>query len=111
MGGPEKIGYSGGKFEPRENDRVKGIVAAKSLQAFEAICISPPAVVLIVFVIKRKEKKKKIIIRSFSDMVSEENTLLNIYRSIQLVPAQLHCEKHGKGDQNYAKTESHKRNS
>ena len=42
IGTPGKIGYSGGKLSPKEKDLIRGIVAAKSLQAFEAIFKSPP---------------------------------------------------------------------
>ena len=69
IGGPAKIGYWGGKFDPNENDRIKGIVAAKSLHAFVAICIFPASSSPNVFVIKETEKKKKIKKRKISNFV------------------------------------------
>ena len=63
------MGYSGGKFDPKENDLIRGIVAAKSLHAFVAICISPVGESLKVENIKTEENIKKTIHRIISDLV------------------------------------------
>jgi len=60
MGGPAKRGYSGGKLSPYEKDLIRGIVAAKSLQTFEAICKFPWESTLKVFHIKKEEKTRRI---------------------------------------------------
>jgi hypothetical protein len=66
MGGPANIGYWGGKLDPRENDRIRGMVAAKSLQALDAICMFPSGVTLNVFHISIHDKRKKKIKRTVS---------------------------------------------
>lgn len=60
MGGPAKIGYSGGKLKPKENDRINGMVAAKSLQTLVAGFIYPGSTVK-VFHIKAAENAIAII--------------------------------------------------
>ena len=58
MGGPGKSGYSGGKLSPNENERIRGIVAAKSLQALVAIFKLPSGEIWNVLNIRNKEKAK-----------------------------------------------------
>jgi hypothetical protein len=73
MGGPANIGYSGGKFDPKEKDLIRGIVAAKSLQALVAICISPEGVILNVLNIRKIENNKKPKKRRASFLVKGQN--------------------------------------
>ena len=58
MGGPGKIGYSGGKLSPKENERMRGMVAAKSLQALEAIFKFPSGEIWNVLNIRSNEKAR-----------------------------------------------------
>ena len=58
MGSPAKIGYSGGKLDPSENERIRGMVAAKSLHTLVVISKSPDEVKRKVFHIKKQDKKK-----------------------------------------------------
>lgn len=71
------MGYWGGKFAPYENDLMRGIVAAKSLQSLEAICRLPVGEILKVFHIKSEEKAKQSRNKKYSDTESFEIILLN----------------------------------
>ena len=59
MGGPGKIGYSGGKLSPNENERIRGMVAAKSLQALVAIFKLPSGEIWNVLNISSNEKTSR----------------------------------------------------
>ena len=59
MGGPGKSGYSGGKLSPNENERIRGMVAAKSLQALVAIFKLPSGEIWNVLNINNSEKIKR----------------------------------------------------
>jgi hypothetical protein len=54
------MGYSGGKLLPNEKERIRGIVAEKSLHTFVAIKILPSWSNLKVFQNKNMEKRKSI---------------------------------------------------